>query len=202
MLPAALAKISEPASTPEPEEGVALLFTAGAGARLGSSRAYTSPSLLARVGASLGRWEAHTYAQWDVDYAALGGDEPEPSRLSALDFGIAAGRREPFGFAALVYGVQLGVYRVSWDAPAPPAQGAGAAEPSVIILGTPQGTRTEPRLGLYAGLALPRATAIRLRPGAAFDLSPTYMGKTHDELGGPVLWWSVALTLSVEMRSF
>ena len=184
-------------SPPVPAHGgTSLLFTVGGGVRLGLPGDYASPTVVAAVGASFGRWDLVVSGQWDALHEPLSSTAPDGLELSSFTVAAVLGRREPVRNMSILYGAQLGLSLFDWQFPAfvaTTAEEAAARANTTLI-----DSKYEQQLAAYVAVVLPADSKIRFRPGLMVDVLPSRIGEKLD-VWAPIPWWSTALTLGVEV---
>lgn len=169
------------AARTQADEGVGI-YGAQVGARAGAGM-LVSPLLEVFAAVTLGRWELGVLGRAEGRYKHL--LKNESAEISAFSGGITVGRREPVGDTVALLGggsFQLAGIHDERDPDKP-------------------GTAAEARLGVYAGLALPRRSAARVRANLTAEMVPHRLGGSGDDVAaGPnIPWLAIGLSLGVEM---
>ncbi len=194
-----------PPSPAAPEHhGPSFLFHVSGGARFGLPGVFASPALAILAGLTVSGWDFALRGQWDPAHASLGPTLPDGFRLTSWAVAASVGRREGLGPVWLTYGLGVGASHLSWQfpvaLPADNSQGDGQNPSPPAQVAMVSGDKTEPRLGVYLGVSVPRRSPIRFRPEILCDAILSRMGRglEIDPTIPPLPWWSTALSLGVE----
>jgi hypothetical protein len=192
--------VLEPAST----EATRARFLIGAsgGMRVGSA-ASTTFGLLSfgiGVGVNVGHWEVGVLGEYDPTQVSLPGSPPGLS-MSAFAVGLRAGRRDRVGPLDTAYGLSTAIVLTNETIDGA-SSGAGAAAGMNQQGGQASLSEiSEPRVGIFAGVVVPRHAKLRLRPELGFDVIATRIGisKGPNDVAAP--WWTTSATVGVEWEA-
>jgi hypothetical protein len=158
-----------------------VLLSGEAGVRLGLSRAFLGPAFGLAGAFTLAGWELGVLGLWEPANFELSSKAPSGSRISALGAGVRAGRRERFGAAYLYYAAQLVI-----------------VSDTLVADSVTAPATSDPRFGVLAGLAWPRASSQRIRLQLGFDYNPYRRGQL---LGSGLPRWGIGLMVGFETEA-
>jgi hypothetical protein len=158
-----------------------VLLSGEAGVRLGLSRTFLGPTFGVAGAFTLGEWELGVLGLWEPANFELSPQAPSGSLITAIGGGVRAGRREPLGAMLLYYAASVVVVRDTLVADSVTAPSA-----------------SDPRFGVLAGLAWPRASHQRMRLQLGFDYNPSRRGQV---LASPLPRWGIGLQVGFEMEA-
>jgi hypothetical protein len=190
----------EPASSEV--AGARVLLGGSAGMRLlsptpcsqSSSQTCTfgSLSLALGVGVNVRHWEFGVLGQYDPTQVALGGPAPAGFAMSTYALGLRAGLRDRVGPLDGVAGATTMISLTSETAN--DASGAQGGPPEQV----------EPRVGVFAGVVVPRRARVRMRPELSFEVIASHIGKSPvppDPALPPLPWWSTSASIGIEWEA-
>jgi hypothetical protein len=155
---------------------------------------FGSVSLALGVGASVGPWEFGVLGQYDPAQAQWAGPSPLSGlSMSTFALGVRAGRRQHVGPLDGVVGLTAAI-AVTDESQNTPMM-------TVSTQGAPLSEISRPRVGVFAGLVVPRRARVRVRPEVAFDIVPTLVNSPSSGDGLPLPWWSTSANLGVEWET-
>lgn len=188
----------------------AFMIGASVGGRLGLPGAFASPGIAAHAGGHVGHWELAIRGEWNPISSVLGSGVPPGFRSTQFLFGLSGGRREQIGTVPIAFGLFGGAGHFAWTSPSTgQTEQQGGSEGNVdentgnnednqdaaLI----EGSKLEPRAGLYAGTWFPRIGSLRVRPEILLDVVVSRLGRTlATESGVALPWWSLAIAVGVE----
>jgi hypothetical protein len=173
------------------------LLYAGGGARL-TLPSTPAPLVEIMAGAIRGRWELALFAGWAPHVQGTGATLP--GGASTGEIGVAAARRQPVRFGALIAGGRVGAIRLG---AVTSAAGADGPDTTQTTQTTQSGNNQQedviaatvaPAVAAFVGSAVRVGSRLRLRPQLAVQWLPPLRA------GGPNApsVWSLGLTLGAE----
>jgi hypothetical protein len=149
-----------------------------------------TPVLNALASLDIKRWEIGIMAGAEFGYADLK-DETRPMLGSSVGAGLLFGRREVAGPMEWFVGARTMLALVTGRSEVVTLQSRRVHEDN---------GRAEPRLGAYAGAALPRSSAFRVRSELGVDFVPGEFARGVSASPPPLTpWWMASLQLGVEL---
>jgi hypothetical protein len=159
--------------------------------------AFGSLSLGIGVGINIGHWDLGVLGQYDPVPLLLSGSVTPGFARSTYAVGLWAGRRDAVGPLDAVAGLAASI--------------ALTDQTNQDTNGQQQGTQqqggysvAEPRVGVFAGVVVPRRASVRLRPELAFDVIASRMGRSlipPDATLPALPWWSTSASVGIEWEA-
>ncbi len=180
-----------PALPPGGAKSTALILGLFAGVRVGWPYHFISPLVGGSAGLAFRNWEIGVFGQWEMNYASPAAPLPTGVQLWAIATGVSLSHRVPLsdGFTLVLAGHVGGA--VVTEEGGETADGLG-------------GTQSEGRVGVGIGIAAPKNSSIRIRPMLDFDMAPTRLRKSNQEIDPQLPTpprWGISLTFALESEA-
>jgi hypothetical protein len=176
------------------------LINGSGGVRLAGAGAYTfgSSTFGIGAGANVGRWEFGVLGQLDPAQAKWIGPAVSGINMLTYAIGVRVARRDRIGPLVGVAGVSaaIGVTDETQSVGSGADVNSNGGQASLS-------EKIEPRLGLFAGIVVPRNARVRLRPELGFDVVVTRINQPYSQVDQslPAPWWSTSASLGVEWEA-